>query len=121
MDISLKRLLPGEQLIQYGCTPGWVTLSRTKDGIYIVRMKGEKNAVTFLYMFIFISSGNSGRWRVANTFWGQYLEIQNHRYSVRGFVTRGCKRNSIRFDLNLVLHSIHGVATLGAKSKLGMV
>ena len=43
MDISLKRLLPGEQLIQYGCTPGWVTLSRTKDGIYIVRMKGEKN------------------------------------------------------------------------------
>ena len=82
-------------------------------------MKGEKNAVTFLYMFIFISSGNSGRWRVANTFWGQYLEIRNHRYSVRGFVTRGCKRNSIRFDLNLVLHPEHGVEFLWSKVEVG--
>ena len=48
MDISLKRLLPGEKLIQYGCTPGWVTLSRTKDGIYVIRLKGEKNPENFL-------------------------------------------------------------------------
>ena len=40
---TLKKLLPGEKLIPYGCTPGWVSLSRTEHGVYILRMKAEAN------------------------------------------------------------------------------
>lgn len=35
--------LEGEVLLPEGCTPGWVELSRTQSGVYILTMLGEAN------------------------------------------------------------------------------
>ena len=38
-----REKLEGEEVIEAGCTPGWVELTRTASGVYIVSMLADQN------------------------------------------------------------------------------